>query len=362
MRQIEKTLNRAPFWAVFLFFCLHSAADSGQLSKLKALLEKSPDNTKVRSQIAQILIQTKNSEQKLIELLNPYADEVPIEIQLILARSYRRLKQFKDELRVLKKVVTKAPNNHKAYLALGYAHLKVEEVDKAIFSFRRAIQLNKKYTEAYKALLEVFEKSYNNYESRIILQDMLKQVGKKPASYSHLCRLDSTDGYLEIAIQNCRKAIKMDPKHPDNHVYLAQSLSDQKNESEAGKILLRASKKYLKSEFVQWATGQYYFRQNNFPMAAKYFRRAISADIQSARAHLGFALSIFEQKQYDKALQAFAKACETDESTLEKLRKALGTLRTENKMDWSRRYSHQIYKCKKLRSQKSRNTSRKFGK
>lgn len=349
-------------WALFLSFSVASlAAASGELSELETRLAKNPDDIKTRAKLAALLTQTKGTQTKLVDLLNPYADELPMESQLILAGAYNQLQMFNDEVRVLNKVVEKTPDNHEALYILGYAHLNANNIDDATSSFRRAIKLNRKYREAYEALLGIFQKSQNNYESRIVLKDMLKQLGKNPSSYSHLCRLDSSDGYIEPAIKTCRRAIKMDPKNPDNHVYLAQSLSDKRNESKAGRILIRASKRFPKSEFVQWAAGQYYFRQNNYPVAAKYFNRAVSADVKSARAYLGFALSIFEQKKYDKALKAFMSACELDESSLEKLREAQGKLRSAKEVAWSKRYSREVYECKKRRNQKTRSSADKFG-
>ena len=335
-------------------FCLGSQAAEGSLSAMEKRLAAAPDNIKLRIQFAAELGHKKGSEQKIIDTLNPYADEVPLESQLLLAAAYNGLKKFKDEVRVLKKVVEKAPTNHEAYYILGHAHLNAKEQVDAVASFRRAIKLNRAYREAYEALLMIFEKAGDNYESRIVLKDMQKQFGKDPSSMSHLCRLDSTDGYLDAAILNCQKAIKMDSKKPDNHVYLAQSLSDKKNESKAGKVLITASKKYPKSEFVQWAAGQYYFKQNNYPVAAKYFNRAVTANDKSARAYLGFALSIFEQKKYDEALKAFMSACEIDESVLEKLREAQGKLRSIKEDDWSKRYSREVYECKKRRNEKAK--------
>ncbi|MCB0384614.1 MAG: tetratricopeptide repeat protein, partial [Bdellovibrionales bacterium] len=336
---------------------LAGQAADGSLSALEKKLAAEPDNIKVRMQLAAEMSRQEGQESKIVEILNPYADEITLESQLTLAGAYNGLKKFKDEVRVLKKVVEKAPTNHEAYYILGYAHLNSKEQVDAVASFRRAIKLSKTYRDAYEALLLIFEKAGDNYESRIVLKDMLKQFGKDPSAVSHLCRLDSSDGYLDSAIMNCQKAIKMDPKKPDNHVYLAQSLSDKKNESKAGRVLINASKKYPKSEFVQWAAGQYYFKQSNFPVAAKYFNRAVTADEKSARAHLGFALSVFEQKKYDQALGAFMSACEIDESVLEKLREAQGKLRSVKEDDWSKRYSREVYECKKRRNEKAKSES-----
>jgi tetratricopeptide (TPR) repeat protein len=317
------------------------------VKRLEVQLKKNPDNIKLRSHLAQVYASAPGHETQIIQTLNPYAEEISINDQLVLASAYKQLKKHQDEVRILKKVVAKAPKNHEAHYILGHAHNQAGEQTEAINCFRQVIKLNKAYRPAYDSLLTIFDQNKNMYESRNIIKDMIHQFGKDPDLLSHICRLDSMDGYLESAIKNCRAAIRKNPTHPDNHVYLAQSLSDKKKESQAAIVLKNAARKFPQSEFVQWATAQYYMRNQNFPVAAKYFKMAVKADQKSARSILGYAEASFELKKYDVALQAFSSACELDDSATDKIREASGRLRQKGQKDWSRKYSRQSYECRK---------------
>lgn len=330
---------------------LGTAAD---LATLEKKIADDPTNPKPRIQLAEELKRQKGQEAKLIETLNPVADDLTLPSLLVLATAYRSQQNYRDEVRILQKAVDLAPKQHELHFKLGRAQLNADTPVEAVASFRKAITLKRDHRDSYEALLSIFAKSGENYESRNVLKDMLKQFGKRPAIYSHLCRLDSLDGYLDAAVENCQLAIKLDPKKADNHVYFAQTLTDQKNETKAAKVLNQAAKKFPKSELVQWSVGQFYLRQNNYPIAAEFFGRALAADSASSRGQLGFAVANFEQKKYGEALKAFSIACEADEAAHEKLRESQGRLRALKENDWSQKYSQEVYDCKKRRVDKAR--------
>ena len=196
-------------------------------------------------------------------------------------------------------------------------------------------------------MLGIFQKNSNNYESRVILSDMKKIFKQDTKTYNHLCRLDSNDGYLDSAIKNCNQAIKMNPKTPENYVYLAQSLSDKGESSLAGKNLIYASKKFKKSEFVQWATGQYYFKQKNFGVAKQYFLLASKVDSRSFRSFLNLGECYFELNEWENSYNSLKIACTLNESAIDKIREYSGRLRISKESEWSKKFSKLMYECKK---------------
>lgn len=326
------------------------AIENPSTSSDERALGQDSSSIEINTKKSEALSQESDNEEKIVELLNPYADELPLRYQLLLARSFRQLKRYTDEIRILKKVLAKQGHKEEIHYQLGLAYFNNEQLTEATTCFREAIKLNKKFRLAYEGLLAIFQKTKNNYESRTILREMEKSFGKDATIYSHLCRLDSMDGYLDSAITVCRQAIQTDRQIPENYIYLSQSLRDKNDELKAGKTLLLAAKQFPQSEFVQWSTGEYYWQQKNYAAAQKYYIQAISADASSSRALLGLALCQFELHQYEQALQSFKQSCQLNESVSDKIREASGKLRQQKEKEWSRLYSQQVYQCKERTS------------
>ncbi len=357
-RPIQK--NSAFLFSYFLLFFLSFFSCMGKyspsiglaeaeesISTLEERLKVEPDNIKIRSSLALQYSRSKGQEMKVIELLSPFTDELSLSSLLQLAIAYQNVKKYTDEVRVLKKALESGPKRYDIHYKVGLAYLKSEKFTEATNSMRDAIKIQRRFRQAYDSLLDIFQRTKNNYESRGILRDMVKIFGKDPLIYSHLCRLDSIDGYLESAIKACRRAMSFERDLPDNYVYLAQSLIDSKDETSAGKVLIQAARRFPKSELAQWATGEYYLRQKNYAGAQTYFAKAVLADEKSARSLTGLAVCQFEQENHEDALATLSKACEIDENVVDKIREAAGKLRLAKKDELSRRYTKQIQDCKR---------------
>lgn len=294
---------------------------------------------------------------KVIELLNPYTEQVSATSLLDLAGAYHEKSDYQNEVRILKFVSQKDEENPQIYFILGHAVLnqmnKEKDLDnkkklesEAIVHFRTAVDKKPKFKPAYEALLNVFVKNESNYEARGVLNDMIKRFGKRPQYLNDLCRLYSIDGYLNQAIETCTEAIKISRDYPDNYVYLAQSYFDKKMEDKSGRIITLAAQKFTKSEIVQWAAGRFYSEKKNFPVAAKYFDVAVRADSEQSRSRLGLATALFSTEKYEDALPHYLKACQLDHSAVEQFELAASKLRHADKDRLAKKYSQQIYRCK----------------
>ena len=73
----------------------------------------------------------------------------------------------------------------------------------------------------------------------------------------------SKEAFAEDTIKYCTKSIEMESKKAaHSYVHLAKAYSDLNNEEKEKSLLRMAAKKYLKSEFVQWAAGNFYLKKN----------------------------------------------------------------------------------------------------
>ncbi len=339
------------------FFCigLPSVAQQTSISQLEKQLQKKPDNLKVRSQLAELFYQEKNFT-KVVELLNPYSEQIPISSYLILAGAYSELNQHDQEVRILKAVVDKDKKNYQSHYILGNAYIQwakqTEDLSrkkdirtKAIGSLRQSIELNKKFKPSYDLLLNMFIDNTENYEARTLLNDMIQQFGKRPTFLNDKCRLLTLDGYLNQAIDECKRAIMVSKKYPDNYVYLAQAYFDKGEEKQSERMLKIAAKRFPQSEAAQWAAGEFYQKKKNFPVSNRYFGAAVKADPTSLRANRSYATTLMEVGQPEKALKYFIDACKDDPNIRSDIATAAAKLRLAKRYSLSKKFMSAKYKC-----------------
>jgi predicted Zn-dependent protease len=306
-------------------------------NELEATLKKKPDNMRVRIELANVYANEGRAD-RVIELLNPYTDQLTSTGFILLASSYNSKGDYANEVRVLTLISNRDEENFQWHMLLAQAFVKQtslkntdektrELVTNAVQRYRRVLQLKPKYQLAFNELLKLFLDQRMNNEARELMMEGISKFGRRPELFRELCRLDSQDGYLVQAVANCTDSIKLSPEFPDHYVYLVQALYDQKEDKRAEAQAVRAAKKFPKSEFVQWAAGTMFLRKKNFPVAARYFDAAVAAKPESTRAHYGLAQAQFESGQEGAALEHYIKACKGDASTVEAFFAATGKLK-----------------------------------
>lgn len=322
----------------------------------EAELKRNPENIRARVQLARASFDSGQFE-KVIELLNPYTDQLDANGFLMLAMSYSNKKDYANEVRVLSIVSANEEENFKWQMLLAQAYLKQaglnpnassapELLTEGIRRLRTTLKLSPKYKPAFDLLLSTFLKQKAHNEARELLAEGISKFGARPDLFKELCRLDSMDGYLVQAVEHCRESIKISPGYPDHYVFLVQALYDQKENIPAERTAVNAAKRFPKSEFVQWAAGTLYFKKKNYPVAARYYRNAVTAKPDSGRAQFGLAQALFEQGQEAEALEYFIKACKTDPVTNEIFHTYAGRMKQTKKMELTAKYVQSANNCR----------------
>ncbi|OFZ19964.1 MAG: hypothetical protein A2Z20_10465 [Bdellovibrionales bacterium RBG_16_40_8] len=321
-------------------------AGATKYSSLEAKLKSDPDNLKLRSALGRSYLIDKKYE-KAIKILAPYSNELSNEGLVDLASAYSGVGDSDNEVRVLKAYSENDANHYKAFYLLGVAFKKNKKYNEAVQSLREAIDRAPKHRPSYEALLDVFSETKQNYEKRVLLSEMIKLLGEKKEFLNQLCKIFSDDGYINDAQSVCKKAVSKNSKYPDNHVYLAQTYYNLGNKSAAEKIFRSVGRQYKKSEFVQYAVGDYYLHEKNFSAAARYLQTAVNLNPASQRAQITLALAMFENEQYPEALTHFEKSCKLDKSneTATALKNSAAKLRKINSFSLGEKYDFKAAVC-----------------
>jgi tetratricopeptide (TPR) repeat protein len=123
---------------------------------------------------------------------------------------------------------------------------------------------------------------------------MIKIFGPTPKSQSELCRLFTSQDFLQKSEEHCRKAIELDPKNPENYVHLGMSLRDQEETDEAVKVLVDAAKRFPASENVLTSAAELKATKKDFAVSYELYKKATVVDPKSVRSWLGLAKSAHE--------------------------------------------------------------------
>ena len=344
---MNRNLKFHATWAihiVIIFLHCHLFA-----ATLQEQLKKNPENLSLREKLARSLYKKKKFNQ-VSKTLEPYVDDLNIKSLKLLSNSYHELKDYKNEERVLKLILEQRPKSAKVLYAMALAQRKQKNMDGAVTNLRKSIKSNPQFKHAYVALSKIFEAQKNYYEARNTIKDIIRLFGDKPQYQTSLCRYFAVDGYLEETLSHCQIAAKKDPKVPENHIFLAQSLLDKGDKKQGQKILKQTVQRFPKSEPALSALGLFYLKKDNFASALRFYKRAVAAQKNSARAHIGLAQASFGNKNYELALKSFKKSCRLDEhreyDVLQKFRKATGQLRQKSIYRWMSKYSSGLYACR----------------
>lgn len=323
-----------------------SSTPADVIAQLEKELKANPNQIAVREQLARKLHEAKN-DKRAVEILAAYSNDASIEGLVLLAEIYDALKDYKSEIKILQMYQVKQPDRFRPYFLLGQAYARDKKPEEAIQNFRSSIQQAPKHLPSYQGILDISIEAKNHYEARTILAQMIRAFGPKPELLTTQCKLFADGGFLQEAEKACRTAIAKDNKIPENHVFLAQALLDSDRKQAAENVYRNAARQFMKSEYVQFAAGEYYFNEKNYPTAVRYLSNAVALKKDSARSQLGLALSLFESNRAAEALPHFGEACKLDKTrtAYNELRSATSRLRKTESAKVISAYDSKVISC-----------------
>jgi tetratricopeptide (TPR) repeat protein len=326
--QVYKSLIRLAFVAAFVSFQITVFAANTAKSPVAA---PSPEVNILATAEADF---KKGDYDKVTELLWKNIDKLNRKGLLLLAVAHEKKKEPVNMIKVANMLTSKDPKDFEGFYLVGSAQMMSKKNSEALESLKTALEINPKYQPAYEKLAQMYEEKKNNYELRILYQDMLDNIGRKAEFLTKLCEINTKDGQEDQALSSCKEAMAKDPKIPDNYVYLGIMQQQAGDIELAKKSLKTAADAHSKSEFAQYTYGNILEEQKNYLESSKYYLRGTQADPQSARSWLGYAKSSFELLKYEAALEAYKKACKLDQKNAVAFRKATTALKITKDKGW----------------------------
>lgn len=343
-------MNTPPVYKSLIRLAFVAAAVSIQITALAADTAKSPAPNAPASE-ANLLATAeaafkKGDYDKVTTLLWKNIDKLERKELLLLAVAHEKKKEPNNILKVTNILTGKNAKDYEAFYLSGSAYLMMPKKDSdALEALKTALEINPKYQPAYEKLAEMYEKKKNNYELRIVYQDMVDNIGQKAEFLTKLCDINTKDNQEDQALATCKEAIQKDPKIADNKVNLGLTQLHAGDVEEAKKSLKTAADSHSKSELAQFTYADLLEGQKNYLEASKYYQAGTVADPKSSRSWLGYAKSTFEIHKYEAALDAFKKACKLDQKTAVHFRKAATALRNTKEATWTKQFETASEAC-----------------
>ncbi|MCH8033226.1 MAG: tetratricopeptide repeat protein [Bacteroidetes bacterium] len=196
----------------------------------------------------------------------------------------------------------------------------MDEYNKAIEYFN-----NKEYPPAEKVLLNLLEQNYNDYDVlnflgiiQLYLENFKKAINyfnqviflydRHSIAYYHLAYCHEKNGNNDLAINNYKKAINIDPKFIDSYLNLGQLLILKDEFTEAEKLYNTAieNNPELPQSFNNLAN--LYLKLSKWQNAIANYKIAIKLDPDNCDYYFNIGSCYAKQEEYELAIENFEKA------------------------------------------------------
>lgn len=293
---------------------------------------------------AETAFQEKNYK-KVVELLTPQLGKLSTAGYSLLARSHLELKSWNDVLKVTQLGLAQNSKDSELLTYQGMANFELGKDKIAIEDLKAALEANPKNEKAYEASARIYEKRKNNYELRTIYQDMIDKIGPRPKYYAALCRVDTKDVLNDSAIENCKEAIRRNPKDVESTINLAIVHSHTGNTKEAEKLFVNTTNEYPQSETAQQRTGEFFEEKKNFIRAIKYYDSCIKLNPKSETCLKGIIQSELQVQKFSDAATHMRKLCTLDRRHSLYARKGMTAARTAKNSEWEKTFNDIAQDC-----------------
>jgi len=219
--------------------------------------------------------------------------------------------QFKEALARADNAVTANPKNAAAYHMRGKCYFMLNEFDKSATDLQTALQLKPKdYDVAYTLTLAHLKRSQMQ-AAKNIFDRMIAELGDRPQLRILIGRAYRQTGFLQLAIDEFKKAVALDPKFPRVHYYLGLTylLKDGASRISDAEAEFKLEVAAQPDEFF----GNYYLGivstiERKWDVAVEVLLKAVRLQPNNPDPYFYLGQSYQGLQQHDKAIEMFKKS------------------------------------------------------
>lgn len=219
--------------------------------------------------------------------------------------TYARNLLWSNDVVFLKDIIMKSPMKARAHNNLGIRYSKDGLMSLAESEFRRAIELDHKYINAYNNLARIYADKKDYFQAELLYKNVLLIEPDNYIANLNLGNLYYDGKKFYSAISQYKKAIDINPRADNPYVNLGQIYLHFSNVGDAEKMLKIALQNNPYYARGHYALGEFYFTQELFDSAVDEFKKTLRIDPNYADAYNMLGIVYAQKAESDLAERCF---------------------------------------------------------
>ncbi len=302
------------------------------LAEMQEAARYGENNATLHVSLADILSQMGRTEEALAEAqsaasLDPKDPEplwmlANIHLRSAQARRTRQsamesLKLAVEELEKMKQV---APDDARAYFALGGCYMELGQPDKAITAYERWQSLVPDGDQGYAAIAQYYERQGNEEKAIEYLKKAVERRSESLQSLSALAELYGKAKRDEEAIPIYKKILELTGGSPEVKNRLAAALLDAGQYAEAMQLLSEMSEDNPQDAYLKVLLGRAQAGARRFPEAIQTLESVVSSDPQNIEAKFYLGVACEQGGRLAEAVKIFNELLEQTQGSSEEMK------------------------------------------
>lgn len=238
-------------------------------------------------------------------------------ISVFSTRTCFQIKHWKNSVAVFENAIKVTNYNWLAYNNLGLALMRDDKAEKAVFYYKKALQIKPDYLTALDNLGIALFKLGKYEEALSYYLEALKINPQNAGIHNHIANVLTALGKLEKAVQHYKKALLIDPKLAITHNNFAIALVAQGNLEKAIFHYESAIKKDPEYVDAHYNFGCLLRNQKKNRKALSHFAEVIRINSEHAQAYHQIGLILVQQEKLKEASKFIMKAIQINPKYLE---------------------------------------------
>ncbi len=222
--------------------------------------------------------------------------------------TYLRNRTYQNGVTLWSDVISKAPENFRAYHNLGNAMRDHGRLEEAIKNYTKALSIEPKFTKAHDNLGVALTESGRLDDAIRNFSEALRIRPKDPMIHNNLGLALMRQGNLQEASLHFSEALRIRPNYAEAHSNLGIVLAQQGNLKDAVTHLSKALLIEPHNAKIENNLGQTLMLQGNLKEAGRHFFEAVRIKPNYAEAHNNLGITLAQQGNLKGAERHFFEA------------------------------------------------------
>jgi eukaryotic-like serine/threonine-protein kinase len=274
-----------------------------------------PNSAAARNNLGNVFLDQKN----VTEAIAYYRKAIELDPKMAaahnnLGNAFHRQKNLAESIAHYKKAIEFGPTIAVYQLNLGAVLCDdLKDYGKAVACFRKAIEIDLNYADAYCGLGNALSAQNKLDEAMRHYRKAIELDPKHFGAYTNLGVALRRQNKWDEAIALHKKFIELDPNFAEGHNKLGKALREQGKLDEAIGAYRTAIALDPKLADAHFGLGIALRGQKKLPEAIDAYRKAITLEPANARAHCNLGSLLGDQKKWDDAIASYHTAIELDQ-------------------------------------------------